>query len=120
MRAVDTLVVDKTGTLTEGKPKLVAIEPAQGIDRKTLLRWAATLERGSEHPLAAAIVRGAEDQGVQLGAAESFASVTGKGVKGNVDRRAVALGNVALLAELGVDPGSFASRAEALRADGQT
>ncbi len=120
MRAVDTLVVDKTGTLTEGKPKLVSIEPAQGIDPKTLLRWAATLERGSEHPLAAAILRGAEEQGIHLGATESFASVTGKGVKGKVDGRAIALGNAALLGELGVDPGSLASRAETLRADGQT
>jgi Cu+-exporting ATPase len=120
MRAVNTLVVDKTGTLTEGKPKLVSVEPAEGIDRKLLLRLAATLERGSEHPLATAIVRGAEEQGVELGAAESFASRTGKGVKGNVDGQAIALGNAALLAEMSIDPGSFASRAEALRVDGQT
>jgi Cu+-exporting ATPase len=120
MRAVDTLVVDKTGTLTEGKPELVTVEPAEGIDRKALLRWAATLERGSEHPLAAAIVRGALDEGVELGAVESFASRTGKGVKGVVDGRAIALGNAALLTELGIDPGPFAARAEALRADGQT
>jgi Cu+-exporting ATPase len=120
MRTVDTLVVDKTGTLTEGKPKLVSVEPADGIERTMLLRWAATLERGSEHPLATAIVRGAEEEAVELGRAESFASRTGKGVKGNVDSRSVALGNAALLAELGIDPGPFASRAEALRADGQT
>jgi Cu+-exporting ATPase len=120
MRTVDTLVVDKTGTLTEGKPKLVSVEPAEGVDPKVLLRWAATLERGSEHPLAAAMVRGAEEKGIVLNAAESFASITGKGVKGKVDGRDVALGNAALLAELGVDPGSFASRAENLRGDGQT
>jgi Cu+-exporting ATPase len=120
MRTVDTLVVDKTGTLTEGKPKLVTVEPGPAVDAKTLLRWAATLERGSEHPLATAIVRGAEEKGVELGHAESFASRTGKGVKGNVDGRSVALGNAALLAEMSVDAGPFASRAEALRADGQT
>jgi Cu+-exporting ATPase len=120
MRAVDTLVVDKTGTLTEGKPSLASIEPAEGVDAKTVLRWAATLERGSEHPLAAAIVRGAADQGVELGEAESFASRTGKGVLGTVDGRPIALGNAALLKELGIDAGSFAARAETRRAIGQT
>ncbi len=120
MRAVDTLVVDKTGTLTEGKPKLVSVEPAEGVDRKVLLRWAASLERGSEHPLAAAIVHGAEEEGLALAAADSFVSLTGKGVRGNVDGRNVALGNASLLAELGVDPARFASRAESLRSDGQT
>ncbi|HEX7670214.1 MAG TPA: heavy metal translocating P-type ATPase [Polyangiaceae bacterium] len=120
MRSVDTLVVDKTGTLTEGKPKLVSLEPATGIDAKTLLRWAASLERGSEHPLAEAIVRGAQEREIEIGTAESFASVTGKGVKGRVDGHDVALGNVALLADLGIEPGPFAARAEELRADGQT
>jgi Cu+-exporting ATPase len=120
MRSVDTLVVDKTGTLTEGKPKLVTLEPSEGIDPKALLQWAASLERGSEHPLAAAIVRGAEEKGIELALADSFASLTGKGVKGKVDGRDVALGNAALLAELGIDPGPFASRAEGLRTDGQT
>jgi Cu+-exporting ATPase len=120
MRTVDTLVVDKTGTLTEGKPKLVSVETADGIDPKSLLRWAASLERGSEHPLAAAIVRGAEEKGVALTAATSFASLTGKGVKGTVDGRDVALGNAALLSELVLDAGSFVPRAEALRLDGQT
>jgi len=120
MRTVDTLVVDKTGTLTEGKPKLVSVEPAEGVDGKTLLRWAASLERGSEHPLASAIVRGADERGVELAAADSFTSLTGKGVKGRVDGREVALGNMALLGELGIDPGPFASRAESLRTDGQT
>jgi Cu+-exporting ATPase len=120
MRTVDTLVVDKTGTLTEGKPKLVSIEPVEGIDPKSLLRWAASLERGSEHPLAAAIVRGAEEKGIELATTTSFASLTGKGVKGIVDGRNVALGNAALLGELVVEAGSFGSRSEALRADGQT
>jgi Cu+-exporting ATPase len=120
LHTIDTLVVDKTGTLTEGKPKLVLVEPAPGIEPKTLLRCAASLERGSEHPLAAAIVHGAEEKGVELALADSFGSLTGKGVKGKVDGREVALGNDALLAELGIDPGPFASRAEALRGDGQT
>ena len=93
MRKVDTLVVDKTGTLTEGKPQLVSVEPAEGFDANELLRLAATLERGSEHPLAAAIVKGAEDRGVTLvGSAEAFESLTGRGVRGRVDGRAVALG----------------------------
>jgi Cu+-exporting ATPase len=131
MRKVDTLVIDKTGTLTEGKPKLVSVEPAEGFDAATLLRLAATLERGSEHPLAAAIVTGAEDAGRGLSleparttstvaATEAFESLTGKGVRGRVDNREVALGNSALLAELHVDAGPLAARAEALRADGQT
>jgi Cu+-exporting ATPase len=120
MRSVDVLVVDKTGTLTEGKPKLVAVEPAPGTDRTELLRWAATLERGSEHPLATAIVGGAEAEGIALGSVVSFASRTGKGVKGNVDGHALALGNAALLAELGIDAGSFTERAEELRVEGQT
>ena len=120
MRKVDTLVVDKTGTLTEGKPRLVQVETATGIDESTLLRLAATLERGSEHPLAEAIVKGAEDRGVVLGKAENFESVTGKGVVGEVDGKPVALGNASLLDSLNIDPGEFAGRAEALRAEGQT
>ncbi len=120
MRKVDTLVVDKTGTLTEGKPKLVTIEPAGGLDEKTLLRLAATLERGSEHPLAAALVKGAEERKVDLGTTSGFESLTGKGVRGTVDGRAVALGNRALVTELGLAPGALADRAEALRAEGQT
>jgi Cu+-exporting ATPase len=120
MRAVDTLVVDKTGTLTEGKPKLVSVEPASGVDEATLLRLAASLERGSEHPLAAAIVSGAEQRGVTPGNAERFASVTGKGVRGTVDGRRVALGNRAMMDAEGVDVGGLATRAEALRGDGQT
>jgi Cu+-exporting ATPase len=120
MRKVDTLVVDKTGTLTEGKPKLVSIVTAAGVDEPTLLRLAASLERGSEHPLAAAIVGGAEERGIELGKTESFESITGKGVKGLVDGHAVSLGNRALLEQLGIDPGTLASQAEEFRADGQT
>jgi Cu+-exporting ATPase len=123
MRKVDTLVVDKTGTLTEGKPKLVSVEPAEGFDANELLRLAATLERGSEHPLAAAIVKGAEDRGVSLGvggAVEAFESLTGGGVRGRVGGRAVALGNQSFLEELHVNAGALSAKAEALRADGQT
>jgi Cu+-exporting ATPase len=120
MRKVDTLVVDKTGTLTEGKPKLVEVEVLNGVDEAVLLRLAATLERGSEHPLAAAIVDGAGERGVELGKAESFESVTGKGVTGEVDGKRVALGNARLLESLGIDPGTLAERAEALRNEGQT
>jgi len=120
LRQVDTLVVDKTGTLTEGKPQLVSVVVAPGVDEATLLRLAATLEKGSEHPLAAAIVNGAENRGLALGATQGFESITGKGVRGKVDGRDVALGNRALLETLGTNPGDLASRAEALRADGQT
>ncbi|MCW5891255.1 MAG: heavy metal translocating P-type ATPase [bacterium] len=115
MERVDTIVVDKTGTLTEGKPRLVTVE---GGDE--LLRLAASLERGSEHPLAAAIVRGAEERGMSLAETRDFASETGKGVTGIVDGRRVGLGNRALLDALGIDPGALAGRAEALRAEGQT
>jgi Cu+-exporting ATPase len=120
MRKVDTLVVDKTGTLTEGKPKLVKVEALNGVDETVLLRLAATLERGSEHPLAAAIVEGASERGVELGKAESFESITGKGVTGEVDGSRVALGNARLLESLKVSPVTLAERAEALRQEGQT
>ena len=120
MRKVDTLVVDKTGTLTEGKPKLSSVAPTAGFDVETLLRLAATLERGSEHPLAAAIVEGAGERGVQLGDASGFESITGKGVRGTVDGRVVALGNRALMRQLGIEADTLADEAEALRADGQT
>jgi Cu+-exporting ATPase len=120
MRKVDTLVVDKTGTLTEGKPKLVSVVTADGIDEQTLLRLAASLERGSEHPLAAAIVAGARERGLKLTEANAFDSLTGKGVTGEVDGHRVALGNRALLEELKVDTGELATEAETLRADGQT
>jgi len=119
-RAVDTLVVDKTGTLTEGKLTLAAVVPAAGQDEAELLRLAASLERGSEHPLAAALVRGAEERGVALAPAEQFEARPGRGVLGRVGGRAVALGNRTLLAELGIDPGDLASRADALRRDGRS
>src|SRR5690606_30102583 len=120
LRKVDTLVVDKTGTLTEGRPALVAVEPADGMDEAELLRLAAALERGSEHPLAEAIVRGAEERGHELPKADDFGSVTGKGVRGTVDGHDVALGNLAMMAEVAVMPGPLQDRAEALRGEGQT
>ncbi|MGA8379822.1 MAG: heavy metal translocating P-type ATPase [Stellaceae bacterium] len=120
MEKADTLVVDKTGTLTLGKPRLVEIAAADGVDENELLHLAASLERGSEHPLAAAIVTGAEERGLTLGAAADFASQTGKGVTGSVNGRRVAIGNPALLADLGLDPGDLATRADQLRQEGQT
>jgi len=120
LREIDTLVVDKTGTLTEGKPKLVTLAPSAGFNEKELLRFAASLERGSEHPLAAAIVAGAAERRVELTKSESFESITGKGVKGRIEGRSVGLGNHALLEELGIDPGPLATEAEKFRADGQT
>ncbi len=120
MRKVDTLVVDKTGTLTEGKPKLVTVVPVSDFDEQKLLRLAATLERGSEHPLAAAIIQGTEERGVDMAEATDFESITGKGVTGNVDGRAVALGNLALMTQLNIDLGVLAEKAEALRIKGQT
>jgi Cu+-exporting ATPase len=120
LRDVDTLVVDKTGTLTAGRPQLVAVEPVGSVGEAELLAAAAGLERASEHPLAAAIVAGAEARGVRPAVAESFESRTGKGIGGRVGGRPVALGNAALLEELGVDPGPLTARAEALRAEGQT
>jgi len=112
--------VDKTGTLTEGKPKLISVEPVEGFDAGTLLRFAATLERGSEHPLASAIVKGAEERGIALGSVEAFESLTGRGVRGRVDNSRVALGNQKLLDELGARADALAQRAESMRADGQT
>jgi len=121
MEKVDTVVIDKTGTLTEGKPRLVMIQPANGVSEAKLLRLAAALEQGSEHPLAAAIIAGASDHGVDPGAAEGFESVPGKGVKGRVDGHAVALGNRAMMETAaigGLD--DLTHRAEQLRRDGQT
>jgi len=120
LRDVDTLVVDKTGTLTAGRPQLVAVEPTGSVGEAELLAAAAGLERASEHPLAAAIVAGAEARGVRPAAADAFEARPGKGVVGRVGGRPVALGNAALLAELGIDPGPLAARGEALRAEGQT
>jgi Cu+-exporting ATPase len=120
LEKVDTLVVDKTGTLTEGKPRLTSVVPASGQADVEVLRLAASLERGSEHPLAAAIVAGAEARGLALVAARDFRSITGKGVVGVVDGRRVALGNRKLLDELGIAVSDLAERADALRRDGQT
>lgn len=120
MEKVDTLVVDKTGTLTEGKPRLVAVQAASGFDDAEVLRLASSLERASEHPLAEAIVRGAEQKGLTLVQTDNFESVTGKGVTGKVDGRMVALGNVKLLEGLDIDPGALPRQAEAGRAEGQT
>jgi len=120
LREVDTLVVDKTGTLTEGKPKLVSILAAPGVEEAELLRLAASLERASEHPLGLAIVKGAEERGLGLSNAEAFRSVTGKGIKGRLDWREVALGNRALMEGIGVDTSGLQSQAEALRREGET
>ena len=120
LEKVDTLVVDKTGTLTEGRPRLVTVVAAPGQSETELLRLAASLERGSEHPLAAAIVAGARERGVEPAGAADFQSVTGQGVVGTVDGRAVTLGNRRLLADLGVDLGDLPGRAEELRRAGQT
>jgi Cu+-exporting ATPase len=117
---VDTLIVDKTGTLTEGAPKLVAVLPDTGHDEAEVLRLAASLERGSEHPLAEAIVAGAEERGIEIADASDFEAVTGKGVKGVVDGKQVALGNARLVADLGLDGGSFAETADARRDEGET
>jgi Cu+-exporting ATPase len=112
LRKVTTLVVDKTGTLTEGKPKLVEVVAAPGIDKNRVLLLAASLEKGSEHPLAAAIVEGAVNQGLHLTEAKNFASHTGKGVSGEVDGQVVLLGNSTLLEEFKIDSGSLAQQAQ--------
>ena len=120
MRKVDTLVVDKTGTLTEGKPKLVTVRPSDDLDEERLLQLAASLERGSEHPLAAAIISGAEARGLALLPTEAFESVTGKGVQATVDGVAVSLGNRKMMESAGVTLEAQTQTAEELRADGQT
>jgi Cu+-exporting ATPase len=120
MRQVDTLMVDKTGTLTEGKPKLMTVTPVGVMDEKTILRLTASLERRSEHPLAAAIVKGAEERGIEPLNAELFQYYTGKGVTGMVDGRKVALGNSHLLEELGIAVVELEVQAETLRREGQT
>jgi Cu+-exporting ATPase len=120
LEQVTTMVVDKTGTLTEGRPKLVTIEPAAGMDANTVLHLSASLEHVSEHPLAAAIVAGARERQVALAEVTGFESTTGKGVIGTVEGRRVAIGNLAHLEALGVDPGELRDRAHALRRDGQT
>ena len=120
LAAVDTIVVDKTGTLTLGKPTLTAVEAAQGFSDDDVLKFAAAIEAGSEHPLAAAILQGEEQRGLKLVKAESFASVTGQGVKGRVDGKEVLFGNQRLMQGAGIEAAPLASRAEAMRKDGQT
>jgi Cu+-exporting ATPase len=120
LERVDTLVVDKTGTLTEGRPRLATVVALPPHDEAALLRLAASLERGSEHPLAGAIVAGAAERGLELEEAEDFRVLPGQGVSGRVGGRRVALGNAKLLTTLGVDPGSLGERAEGLRREGQT
>ena len=120
MEKIDTLVVDKTGTLTEGKPSLVTVQAINGFTEDEVLRLSASLERSSEHPLAEAIVRGAQDKGLALQSSNNFQSVTGKGVTGKVNDRDVSLGNVRMLEGLGIVVKDLAERADRLRAEGQT
>jgi Cu+-exporting ATPase len=120
MRKTDALVVDKTGKLTEGKPKLVSAIAATDFKEAELLRLAASLERASEHPLAAAIIRGAEERGIKLADVGAFESLTGRGVRGTIEGHSVALGNSALIAQLEIDAAGLADRAEQLRSEGQT
>jgi P-type Cu+ transporter len=120
MRTVDTIVMDKTGTLTEGKPSLSALEPVAPLDANTLLRLVATLERASEHSLASAFVAGAAERGVTLGEAAHFGAIAGRGVRGDVDGHVVSAGNEDLMSLINVDTGPVAARASALRADGHT
>ena len=120
MEKVDTLIVDKTGTLTEGKPRLTTVKAVRGHDETSVLRLAASLERGSEHPLAASIIAGAAERGVKVSTSEEFRSVTGMGVLGRVEGHAVALGNLALMQDLGIAVDAVLAEAEALRGSGQT
>ena len=120
MEKVDTLVVDKTGTLTEGKPKLVVVQAEPGFTEEEVLRLSASLERASEHPLAEAIVRGAEEKGVELVKATNFQSITGKGVTGEVDGHTVAAGNIKLLESLGINSGDLSQQADKQRVEGKT
>jgi Cu+-exporting ATPase len=120
LRQVQVLIVDKTGTLTEGKPRFAGMETLPGWEETEVLRLAAGLEQGSEHPLAEAVVHFAEEKGIVIPRVHEFQSVTGKGVRGSVDGHAVALGNLPMLRELGSDPGILADKAEARRKEGQT
>ncbi len=106
MEKVDTLIVDKTGTLTEGKPRLTSVVTLSNIDESELLRLAASVERASEHPLAEAIVKGAQEKRIKLVEGQEFESITGKGVIGKVEGKTVALGNTKLLEQLGIEPGN--------------
>ena len=120
MEKVNTLVIDKTGTLTEGKPKLTSIVVLQGFLDNDILQLGASLERASEHPLAAAIIRGAEQRNLTLAEVKDFQSVSGKGITGLVAGRKIAIGNEKLFVELGVEMVALLERADALRAEGQT
>jgi Cu+-exporting ATPase len=120
LAAVDTLVTDKTGTVTEGKPTLTGVDAAPGFDENEVLRLAAALEAGSEHPLAEAILRGAEAKGLKLKKTQDFESITGQGVKGRVDGREVLLGNARLMEGAGIDVQALAQKADALRRGGET
>jgi Cu+-exporting ATPase len=120
MEKVDTLVVDKTGTLTEGRPRVIAVVPAQGFEEADVLTQAAALERSSEHPLAAAIVAAARERGLSMPAVEGFESVTGKGVTGRANSRSVAVGNRKLLEGLGASASALEAEADKLRSDGAT
>ena len=120
MEKVDTLVVDKTGTLTEGRPKVVAMYPAGGFEENEVLRLAASVERASEHPLAAAILRAAAERGIKPAPVQDFNSPTGKGVTGTVDGRRIALGNARFLRELAVETTAVEAEAERMRQDGST
>jgi Cu+-exporting ATPase len=120
METIDTLVVDKTGTLTLGKPRLIQVVTASGFAEDEVLGLAASLEKGSEHPLAAAIVEGADERGVKAGKSDGFESHTGKGVTGNIGGRVVGLGNSPLMADLGIDTAALDGEADRLRADGES
>jgi Cu+-exporting ATPase len=120
MEKIDTLIMDKTGTLTEGKPRLTSVVPMDGTSESELLHCAASIERGSEHPLAAAIVAGAEERNIALSEAQEFSSITGKGVVGNIDGQQVVLGNSNLLEQMNIEANSLKERAENLRRRGET
>jgi len=117
---IDTLIVDKTGTLTQGKPELISVTSTGDIPEDAILQWAASLEKGSEHPLAEAIVSGAEGRGLELSSVTDFEAVTGKGVKGNFDGKAIALGNAVLLQDMGIEAGKWATIADDKRDQGET
>ena len=120
MEKVDTLVVDKTGTLTEGRPRVTSVVATSGFDETRVLRASAALERASEHPLAAAILAAAKERGITPENVTAFRSLTGKGVTGIAEGQAAALGNRALLVELGITPGDLDERAKPMESDGQT
>jgi Cu+-exporting ATPase len=120
MEKVDTLIVDKTGTLTEGKPAVAAILAAPGFEDTDVLRMAAGIEQGSEHPLAGAIVRAAVERDLSAAGVQAFQSSTGKGVTGEIDGRRIALGNIGLFEELAIDVGGLRDQADSMRASGET